>query len=202
MRTRRMALAAAALLLAGSQVITSGVADAAVSITRAELAGNRLRIEGRALAATPITVDGVTMTTSDAAGNFKIDRSPFAQPADCIVHVNDGSASDTPARLAGCAVATTPAPGATGTIAIVRGGNGHGRITSQPAGIDCTIAADAITGPCQAPFAAGTRVRLDARPAADSQFQGWVPHAGCTKPPDVTVAADVIHPCQPGFVLR
>jgi Bacterial DNA polymerase III alpha subunit finger domain len=80
-----------------------------VTITRAELNGTALRLEGSAAPNRVITVDGVAMVTSDSGGRFKIQRDPFAAPADCIVDVNDGSATPTAARLAGCTVTTAMA---------------------------------------------------------------------------------------------
>ena len=133
-------------------------------------------------------------------GSFKVEKDPFRSD-DCIVDVNDGSPTSTPASLSGCTVAAPVAPGATGTIAIIRGGNSFGRITSTPAGIDCNIASTGVTGPCSADYPAGTRVKLDARPAPDSNFLGWRPLPGCPKP-DVTVFADVAILCQPVFELR
>ncbi len=89
-----------------------GVSYAAVSVSRAEVSGDRLRIEGTALANRTITVDGVAMATSDGSGRFKIERSGFTAPADCTVDVNDGSVTPTNVRLTGCTVTTpaTPTP--------------------------------------------------------------------------------------------
>ncbi|HEU0304208.1 MAG TPA: Ig domain-containing protein [Gaiellaceae bacterium] len=85
-------------------------ADAAVTVSRAELDGTRLRIEGQALANRAITVDGVTMGTSDGSGKFRIERDPFTPPADCTVDVDDGSGSPAVATLAGCTVPSPPPP--------------------------------------------------------------------------------------------
>jgi hypothetical protein len=52
---------------------------------------------------------------------------------------------------------------ANGSIAILPGGTGSGRVTSQPAGIDCTITRGDGTGTCDEFFPVGTVVRLDAR---------------------------------------
>src|SRR5215211_6976600 len=243
------------LVLIGALVVAS-VAQAAVSISRAELNGTQLRIEGQASPNHTITVDGVAMGTSDGAGKFRIDRSGFTAPADCTVDVNDGSATAATARLSGCTVSSSPPPSssaslssltvsptdvvgpdqATGTvtlssaapsggftvdltsdntaaatvptsvtvpagststtftvstkevtnaqsaviigtvggdfsterhavitvwdafhfsngsIAILPGGNGSGRVTSQPAGIDCTITRGTGTGTCDVFF--------------------------------------------------
>lgn len=85
-------------------------AAAAVSVSRAELTGTSLRLEGTAIASRTITVDGIAMGTSDGNGRFKIDRSSFVAPADCTVDVNDGSATATSARLSGCTVQGSPPP--------------------------------------------------------------------------------------------
>ncbi len=293
------------LVLIGALVVAS-VAQAAVSISRAELNGTQLRIEGQASANRTITVDGVAMGTSDGSGKFRIDRTGFIAPADCTVDVNDGSATAATARLSGCTVSTSPPPAssvsltsltvsptdvvgpdpATGTvtlssaapsggftvdltsdntaaatvppsitvpagstsatftvstkeltnaqsatiigtvggdfsterhavmtvwdpfhfsngsIAILPGGNGSGRVISQPAGIDCTITRGNGTGSCSAFFPVDTIVRLDARPAADSSFLGWRGLPGCFDPSKIRVARGTTITCQPAFSLR
>ncbi len=92
-----------------------------MTVSRAELGGSRLRIEGRATANRTITVDGVAMGTSDGSGSFRIERDGFAAPADCTVDVNDGSATPASATLSGCtptvAPTTTVAPAPTTTVA-------------------------------------------------------------------------------------
>jgi hypothetical protein len=90
-------------------------------------------------------------------------------------------------------------PTGTGSVQIVRGGTGEGTITSQPAGINCVIGGDGPSGPCEASFPAGTRVRLEAREAPGSQFRGWALTTSCQKAPDVTVVANAVHSCQPVF---
>src|SRR5215211_6042127 len=280
-------------------IIVTSTAQATVSISRAELNGTKLRIEGQAAANKTITVNGVAMGTSDGTGAFRIERDPFTKPDDCIVNVNDGSATAASARLSGCTVsapssaslsalslsptalvggnsatgtitltsaapsgglavslssnniaaATVPASvtvpagstsatftvstnsvsnsqsstiiatagsitrsatitvqtafaAANGSISIIPGGNGSGRITSQPAGIDCIITGGNGTGPCSAFFPTGTIVRLDARPAAGSSSQGWRGLPGCSDPSKVKVAAGTNISCQPGFTLK
>ena len=95
-------------LTAVLSVALAGTAQAVVTISRAEVSGDRLRIEGSATASRPITVDGVQMATSSSSGTFKIDRSGYTAPADCTVDVNDGSAAAVNVRLSGCTV-TAPA---------------------------------------------------------------------------------------------
>lgn len=51
----------------------------------------QLRIEGTARPNTTITVNGVAMGASDANGNFKIEKSPYTPPSNCLVQVDDGS---------------------------------------------------------------------------------------------------------------
>src|SRR5215216_1256608 len=301
-------LAVVGMLVLISALVVASVAEAAVSISRAELNGTQLRIEGQASPNRTITVDGVTMGTSDGSGKFRIERSGFTAPADCTVDVNDGSATAATARLSGCTESSPPPPSssaslssltvsptdvigpdpATGTvtlssaapsggftvdltsdntaaatvppsvtvpagstsatftvstkevtnaqsaviigtvggdfstekhavitvwdpfhfsngsIAILPGGNGSGRVTSQPAGIDCTIVRGNGTddGPCDAFFPVGTVVKLDARPAADSNFVGWRSLPGCFDASKVRVARGTTITCQPGFFLR
>jgi hypothetical protein len=283
-----LAVVAAVVFAAGA------VAD--VRVSRAELSGTKLRVEGTAAPNRTIMVNGVAMGTSDGAGSFRVERDPFAKPADCRIAVNDGSTTPATVTLAGCTATSPPPPppappppappppapppqapppapppstlpsltavqvtpgevvqgdpstgtvvlssaapaggfvvdvqgdntavatvqpsvtvpsGATrasfpittsaqatgsaliigtvggdwstakygivttftafhfanGGIALIRSGNGHGRITSQPKGIDCTLTATEALGTCSAFFPVGTIVRLDARPAADS----------------------------------
>src|SRR5215213_1127347 len=230
------------LVLIGALVVAS-VAQAAVSISRAELNGTQLRIEGQASPNHTITVDGVataasarlsgctvsssppsssvslssltvsptdvvgpdaatgTVTLSSAApsGGFTIDlisdntaaatlppsvtvpagstRTTFtvstrqltnAQSAVIIGTVGGDFATERHAVI----TVWDPFHFANGSIAILPGGNGSGRVTSQPAGIDCTITGGNGSGSCSAFFPVGTIVRLDARPAADSSFLG------------------------------
>jgi len=89
-----------------------------------------------------------------------------------------------------------------GSISIVPGGNGSGVITSQPAGINCTITNGNGSGTCSSFFATGTVVRLDARPAGNSSFQGWRGLPGCADPSKITVARGTNINCQPGFALK
>jgi hypothetical protein len=89
-----------------------------------------------------------------------------------------------------------------GSIAILPGGTGSGRVTSSPAGIDCTITRGNGSGACTSFFAVGTIVRLDARPAADSSFLGWRGLPGCSDPSKIRVARGTTITCQPAFVLR
>src|SRR5829696_3128415 len=119
-RRSRLALALVALTAVLS-VAVAGTAQAAVTISRAEVSGDRLRIEGSATASRPITVDGVQMATSSSSGDFKLDRSGYTPPADCTVDVNDGSAAPVNVRLSGCTV-TASALSALSLSPTVQGG--------------------------------------------------------------------------------
>jgi hypothetical protein len=294
---------AAAVLVVIAAAAFAATAHATVQLTKAEMNSTQLRLEGTALPNAVITVNGAALGSSDANGNFKIERDPYTPPADCVVQVNDGSASATSVTLSGCtptapttssatpalskvtvspadviggdastgtvtltaaapaggvevalssddpAAATVPTSvtvpaGATsaafpittnmvgnpqssliigtaggvstygiitvytpftfanGNISLVRGGNGNGTITSQPAGINCTITSNGGSGTCGAWFPVGTVVRLDARPASDSSFVGWAAGIACGDPSKLTVGRDEFISCQPGFVLK
>jgi hypothetical protein len=326
----RFAFAAVFLTAVLAAVVTASVAIADVRVSRAELNGTKLRIEGTATPNRTITVNGVAMGTSDGGGSFRIERDPFAKPDDCRVSVNDGSATPAIVTLSGCTVSgtspppsppapsppppppapspppppppspapalsgvqispsevvqgdtatgtvvlTSPAPsggfvvdlmsdntsvatvpatvvvaaGATsatftvttsatttgsaviigtvggdwsthkygiitsytafhfnhGSISILPSGGGSGRITSEPAGIDCTITrGNGSSGTCWSFFPVGTVVRLEARPASDSSFRGWRTNLpGCSDPSRVRVARGTDITCGAIFVLR
>lgn len=106
-RNYRIVTGSLALLML---LVLAATAAATVAVSRAELSGGRLRIEGTALPSRSITVDGVGMGTSNTSGEFRIERDGFTAPADCTVDVNDGSATPTNVRLSGCTVTTTPPP--------------------------------------------------------------------------------------------
>ena len=89
-----------------------------------------------------------------------------------------------------------------GSVSVFPGGNGAGRVTSSPAGIDCTIANGGGTGTCNAFFTVGTVVRLTATPAAGSKFVGFLPRPGCVDASRITVARGTNHACQVGFQLK
>ncbi len=97
-------VAMTAALSVALAVVLAVPAHAAVTVSRAEVSGGQLRIEGQAAASRPITVDGVQLGTSSSSGSFRIERSGFTPPADCTVDVNDGSATATNVRLSGCTV--------------------------------------------------------------------------------------------------
>ena len=113
MRTRkfsRLATAIAALAVFG---ISTASAQAAITVTRAELKSGQLRVEGNgALQSHPVVVDPGSVTgTSDGSGAFRIEKSPYSS-SDCRITVSDGATSAS-ASLSGC----TPSTTSTGTPA-------------------------------------------------------------------------------------
>jgi hypothetical protein len=106
-RAARRSLLAALLL---TLVVAAAAGEAAVTVTRAEVNGSRLRVEGSALPNRTITIDGVAMGTSDGGGTFRIERDPFTRPADCTVDVDDGSGTPAVTTLFGCTVQPPPPP--------------------------------------------------------------------------------------------
>lgn len=82
----------------------------AVTVSRSEMSGGSLRIEGTALPHRAITVDGVAMGTSAGDGRFRVERAGYVTPADCTVVVNDGSPTPVTTRLSGCTVTPAPPP--------------------------------------------------------------------------------------------
>ncbi|HET7399380.1 MAG TPA: hypothetical protein VFJ94_12750 [Intrasporangium sp.] len=89
-----------------------------------------------------------------------------------------------------------------GSVSVIPGGTGAGRVTSSPAGVDCTIAGGSGSGTCSAFFTVGTVVRLDAQAAAGSKFVGFNPRPGCIDASRITVARGTNHTCQVGFQLK
>lgn len=146
---RSRAVWAAVAIVALLFVAMAEVAQAAVTVSRAEVGGSRLRIEGRAAASKPITVDGVAMTTSSGSGDFKIDRSGYTPPSDCTVEVSDGSESPTNVRLSGCTV-VAPTPTPTPTPTPVQPAASLSAVTVSPATLQGGGSASAtvtLTGP-------------------------------------------------------
>src|SRR4051812_24691229 len=115
LRLRRLAIAAAAIVAFGAMVAS---AAAAISITRPELNGSQLRVEGRgALPNAKVTVDpgGIT-STSDSSGAFR-NEAPSYSSSTCRVTVSDGATSAT-ASFSGCTPSTTSPPPPTSAPAV------------------------------------------------------------------------------------
>jgi hypothetical protein len=109
------------VLLLGALVFLVAVpaALAALTVTRAELNGGQLRVEGNGAApSAAITIDGTAMGTADSGGRFRIERSGFSSST-CRITVSDGVSSTqaTPLGLHSSAAATPATPGASATPA-------------------------------------------------------------------------------------
>lgn len=90
--------------------------SAAVSISRAELNGTQLRVDGSgAQPNAGITVDGTRIGQADSSGKFSVQKDPFSS-ATCTITVSDGSTSAR-ATLSGCTPSAPPAPTPTPTPA-------------------------------------------------------------------------------------
>ena len=97
---------------AAATVATFGVAatsaNASITISRAELNGTQLRVEGsgaipnHALILSPGSVPG----SSDSSGSFRIQKDPYSSST-CQVTVSDGSSSKS-ATLSGCTPSSPP----------------------------------------------------------------------------------------------
>jgi hypothetical protein len=59
------------------------------------------------------------------------------------------------------------------SLTVNAAGDGNGTVTSNPAGINCTLSNGAATGACQANFNAGANVVLTASSAGGHTFDGW-----------------------------
>ena len=96
---KRLVLLAVSIIAFG---IAAASAEAAITVTRAELNNGQLRVEGNG--ATPnaqVVVNPGTVTgTSDATGAFRIESSPYSSST-CKVTVSDGVSSAS-ASLSGC----------------------------------------------------------------------------------------------------
>src|SRR5919108_1633637 len=102
--TRVLTLATMVVLVAAPTAL------AAIAVTRAELNGGELRVEGQgAQAGATITVDGIAMGTAAADGRFSFRRTGFSSST-CVITVSDG-ASSAQATLSGCTpTGGTPPP--------------------------------------------------------------------------------------------
>ena len=138
-RTARWSVLTSVLLTA----VLVEPASAAATVTRAEMNGSGLRLEGTALASRSITVDGFVMGSSDGSGSFRIERDPFTAPADCTVDVNDGSTTVTVTRLSGCTVTSTP-PTPGDTTAPTVPGNLTASLAGTTANLSWSASTDAV----------------------------------------------------------
>jgi hypothetical protein len=139
----------------------------------------------------------VTVPAGAKSATFPVTTFQVPNPQSALI-IGTGGGVTTYAII----TAWTPSTFNRGSVSILPGGNGSGRVTSQPAGIDCTITAGNGSGTCTAFFPVGTTVRLSARAAAGSSFQGFRGLPGCADPSRITVARGTNIVCQPGFSAK
>lgn len=140
----------------------------------------------------------VTVPAGQVTATFPVDTKPTVNSQSSLIVAEAGGA-----RVGAVITVTSEFSANNGSVSLARGGNGEGRVTSSPAGIDCTITRAGTTGTCgNAFFPVGTQVRLTAQPAAGSRFRGWEFEVSCRNAPNVTVQAGVAHICRPVFRLR
>lgn len=216
-------LAVVGMLSAPSAALASGGKSQATPTSTPALSSVKLNATD-VVGGTPV-VGTVTLTAPAAAGGLSV-----ALSSDDIVAATVPSSVTVPAGSTGATFPVTTVPvtniqsaliigsaGAvttyailtvhtqsgfsSGSVGIIRGGSGSGTITSQPAGINCTVGVNA-GGTCSASFAVGTVVRLTATAGPGSKFQGWRGLPGCGDPSKIIVARDTTIYCQPGFTLK
>ncbi|TML36822.1 MAG: hypothetical protein E6G27_18610, partial [Actinobacteria bacterium] len=108
MRLVRLGLVSSLAL--GLMALAPTAAHAAVQISRAELNGGQLRVEGTATPNANVVIDGGAATgPADSSGAFRIEKTGFASPT-CVITVSDGSATSATASLAGCTPSSPPPP--------------------------------------------------------------------------------------------
>jgi hypothetical protein len=140
----------------------------------------------------------VTVPAGQVSATFPVETRPTTNSQSAVIVAEAGGA-----RVGTVITVTSEFSANNGSVSLARGGNGAGRVTSSPAGIDCTFTRTATSGTCgNAFFATGTRVRLTAQPASGSRFLGWEFEVSCRDAPNVTVQAGVAHICRPVFRLR
>ncbi|MFP5253249.1 MAG: hypothetical protein ACLGH4_05585 [Actinomycetes bacterium] len=140
----------------------------------------------------------VTVPAGATTATFTVETKPTTNSQSSLIVAEAGGG-----RVGAVLTVTSEFAASNGSVSLARGGNGEGRVTSSPAGIDCTFTRTSTTGTCgNVFFPVGTQVRLTARAANSSRFLGWEFEVSCRDAPDVTVQAGVAHICRPVFRLR
>ena len=189
--------ALASVRISPTDVVGGTPATGTVTLTSAAPAGGvavPLTSDDPIAATVPATV---TVPAGSTTASFPVTTNVVGNPQSSLIIGSAGGVT-----TYGIITVWTPFLFQNGSIGIVPGGTGNGRITSQPAGIDCVLNSSGGSGTCSAFFPVGTVVRLDARPAADSSFRGWRATPGCADASRVTASRGAFISCQPVFVLR
>ena len=171
MRLPRAAVDLGLVLVAALTFIALPATAAAITVTRAELKGTALRVEGSAAVPNAtITVSSPQQSVTgraDGNGAFRVEQDPFTSST-CNVTVSDGSTSAT-ASLSGCTASQPPppppAPVLTGLTlnpaTVVGGSNSTGTVgLSAPAASATTVtltrSSAVATVPASVTIAAGS----------------------------------------------
>jgi hypothetical protein len=178
-------------------VIGGDPATGTVTLTAAASAGGtQVALSSNDTAAATVPAS-VTVPAGSTSASFPITTNPVVNLESAQIIGSAGGVT-----TYGGITAYSPFLFANAHVDASSGGNGHGEITSQPVGIDCILTSAGGSGTCGAWFPVGTVVRLDARPAADSSFVGWLPGIGCGDASKITVLRGQFISCQAGFVLK
>lgn len=128
----------------------------------------------------PITCDGCT-TATDVNGQLTLTLSniardtaiPIAVTVSSVEGFEPVSAATEVVALVTVDLDVALSTATTYSLSLQAGGSGGGRVTSAPAGIDCTLEGDGVSGDCSEPFVEGTEITLTAVPDQGSAFAGW-----------------------------
>lgn len=190
------------------------------TLTLALAAGSGVGCGNRAGQPTPPATTAVLSVAASGSGSGRIASSPsgidcgascsasFALGASVTLtavpdagSTFDGWSGDCPGGGPGTRVTMTAARSCVATftaqrfaLTVASAGNGSGRVTSSPSGIDCGSS-------CTAMFAAASSATLTAAPAAGSLFAGW--SGDCSgADPTATVTMSAARSCTARFVLQ
>jgi len=192
-----VAPALSTLTLSVTDVVGGTPATGTVKLTSAATSGGLVVALSSDNTAAAIVPASVTVPAGSTTATFAVATFALPNPQSALI-IGTGGGSTTYAII----TVRPLSQFATGSVAIIPGGAGSGTITSQPAGISCTITAGNGAGACSAFFPVGALVRLTAQASAGSKFQGWRGLPGCSDPAKITVARGTTIYCQPGFAPR
>ena len=188
--------ALSALTLSATDIVGGSPVTGTVKLTSAAPAGGfAIAVSSDNTAAATVQAS-VTVPAGATSAQFVVATLPVPNPQSALIIGTAGAVT-----VYSIITVLTQSQFSTGSISIIPGGNGSGTITSQPAGISCNISSN-TTGACSAFFPVGTVVKLTARAAAGSSFQGFRGTPGCSDPSKITVARGTTISCQPGFSLK
>ena len=110
------------------------------------------------------------------AEGFRVVADPAGLPAgrwETAVQVTSPRALAAPQTVRVVLDVAPPSATATSRLVVSGGGEGSGRVVSEPSGITCSLHEGSEAGRCEGDFLAGTEVLLQATPMGSSVFKGW-----------------------------